>query len=60
MKEAIFILEREQYFLEQCLKGWKKEHYPEAFIQRNKKLKEIKKAIETIKQKQALIQITGK
>ncbi len=59
MNEAIFILEREQYLLEQCLKGWKKEHHPEAFKQRNKKLKEIKQGIETIKQKQSLIQITG-
>lgn len=60
MNEAIFILEREKYLLEQCLKGWKKENYPEAFNQRNKKLKEIKEAIETIKQKQSLIEITGK
>jgi hypothetical protein len=50
MNEAIFILEREKYLLEECLKGWKKEHHPEAFKQRNKKLKEIKEAIETIKQ----------
>ena len=49
MNEAIFILEREQYLLEQCLKGWKTEKHPEAFKQRNKKLKEIKEAIKILK-----------
>ena len=51
MNEAIYILEREQYLLEQCLKGWKKEHHPEAFKQRNKKLEEIKDAIKQLKKK---------
>jgi len=49
MNEAIFILEREQYLLEQCLKGWNPENHPEAFKQRNKKLKEIEEAIKILK-----------
>jgi len=55
MKEAIFILEREKNLLKQCLKGWKTENYPEAFKERNKKLKEINKAIEVLNQKESLI-----
>ena len=42
---AITILEKEKQSLEYCLKGWKQEHYPEAFNDRNKKLKEINTAI---------------
>ena len=49
MKEPLFILEREKKLLENCLKGFNKEEYPEAFKQRNKKLKEINNAIEILK-----------
>lgn len=59
MNEAIFILEKEKHLLKQCLKGWKKENYPEAFKQRNKKLKEISEALETLKQKESLKELTG-
>ena len=59
MEEAIIILEREKKLLEDCLKGWKSENHPEAFRQRNKKLKEINYALDTLKQKQALIELTG-
>lgn len=59
MNEAIFILEKEKHLLQQCLKGFKKDYYPDAFKQRNKKLKEINYALETLKQKQSLIELTG-
>lgn len=49
MREAIFILEREKKLLEDCLKGWKQDSHPEAFKQRNEKLKEINKALEILK-----------
>jgi len=49
MEEAIIILEKEKQLLEDCLKGWKSENYPDAFRQRNKKLSEICKAIDLIK-----------
>ena len=51
MNEAIFILEREKKLLENCLKGFNKDEYPEAFRQRNKKHKEITLAIELLKSK---------
>jgi hypothetical protein len=46
---AIIILEKEKQLLEHCLKGWKQEHYPEAFNDRNNKLKDINKAIQILK-----------
>ena len=49
MNEAIFILEKEKKLLEDCLKAWKPENYPDALAQRNQKLREINKAIELIK-----------
>lgn len=49
MNEAIFVLEREKYLLENCLKGWKSENYPDAFKERKKKLSEICKAINLLK-----------
>lgn len=51
MNEAIFILKREKRLLEDCLKGFNKQEYPEAFKQRNKKYKEITFAIEVLKSK---------
>jgi hypothetical protein len=50
MNEAIYILEREKYLLEQCLKGFDVEKYSEAFKQRNDKLKYINNALEKLKQ----------
>jgi len=58
MEEAIIILEKEKQLLEDCLKGWKSENYPDAFRQRNKKLSEINKAIELLKTKFELYEIT--
>lgn len=49
MNEALFVLEREESFLKECLKGWKSESHPEAFKQRNKKLQQIQSAINLIK-----------
>jgi uncharacterized protein YukE len=49
MEEAIIILEKEKQLLEDCLKGWKSENYPDAFKQRNKKLAEINQALNLIK-----------
>jgi len=59
MKYAIEILEKESVMLKECLKEWKPENYPEAFKERNKKLKEIEKAIQTLISKQALIELTN-
>jgi hypothetical protein len=49
MNEAIFVLEREKQLLENCLKGWKSENFPDAFKERNKKLTEISNAINLLK-----------
>lgn len=49
MEEAFFVLEREKKILEDCLKGWKQDSHHEAFKERNKRLKEINKAIEVLK-----------
>jgi len=49
MEEAIIILEKEKQLLEDCLKGWESENYPDAFKQRNKKLAEINRALNFIK-----------
>jgi len=49
MNEAIFILEKEKQLLLDCLKGWKSQNHPDAFKQRNKKLHEICKAIDLLK-----------
>jgi hypothetical protein len=57
MKYAIKILEKEKQLLEECLKEWKPENYPEAFKERNRKLKEIEKAIQTLISKQSLIEL---
>jgi hypothetical protein len=46
---AIYILEKEKQLLEDCLKGWNKENYPEAFKDRQDKLKSINKAINQLK-----------
>jgi hypothetical protein len=59
MNYAIEILEKESVILKECLKGWKPENYPEAFKERNRKLKEIEKAIQTLISKQALIELTN-
>jgi hypothetical protein len=48
MKYAIKILEKEKQLLEDCLKDWKIENYPEAFKDRNNKLRDIDNAIQTL------------
>lgn len=50
MNEAIHILEQHKTILLDCLKGFNDKEYPEAFKNRNKKLKEINEAIYLIKQ----------
>ena len=57
MNYAIEILEKEKTLLLKCLSDWDCEKYPEAFKDRNKKLKEVEKAIETLISKQSLIEL---
>lgn len=40
---------KKKKILEDVLKGWKTENHPDAFRQRNKKLKEIGKALDLLK-----------
>lgn len=47
---AVQELEKIRITLEKALEGWNPEHYPEAFRDRNKKLKDINKALEILKQ----------
>lgn len=49
MNYAIQILEKERQLIGSCLSKWDLNHYPEAREDRNKKLKEITKAIEYLK-----------
>lgn len=51
MKYAIEVLEKDKKMLENALKGFNKEDYPEAFKLRHKKHKEISFAIEILKNK---------
>lgn len=49
MNHAIHILEQEKHLLENCLKGdW--EGYSEAKKERDKRLRDVNKAIEILKQ----------
>jgi hypothetical protein len=50
MKEyyPINILEKEKELLEKCLTEWESKEYPEAKKERERKLKEINKAIEEL------------
>jgi len=53
MNYAIEILEKEKQLLEDCLRGWNKENYPEAFKDRNSKLKDIEKAMSLLNKKRS-------
>ena len=46
--EAINVLNREKELLEKCLTEWESKEYPEAKKERERKLKEINKAIELL------------
>jgi len=60
MKYAIKILEQEKQLLQDCLKDWKEEDYSEAFKNRNKKLKDIEEAIQTLITKTNIIYLMNK
>ena len=49
MKYSIQILEEEKAIIKKCLTNWDKEHYPEAHKERNARIKDLDKAIETLK-----------
>ena len=49
MNEAIKKKKKEKKLLEDVLKNWKTENHPDAFRQRNKKLKEIGLALDLLK-----------
>lgn len=49
MYYAIEVLEKERQLIKDCLSTWEKEKYPEARQQREIKLKELEKGIETLK-----------
>lgn len=57
MNYAIEILEKEKQLLEDCLKGWNKENYSEAFKDRNSKLKDIENSIKTLVTKKNIIDL---
>ena len=48
MNYAIHTLNNEKKLLKKCLKGFNKVDYPEAFKNRNNKLKDLNKAIELL------------
>lgn len=48
MTYAIEILEKEKAILEKCLSEWDEREYPEAKKEREKRLKDINKAIEKL------------
>ena len=48
MNYAIEILEKEKTLLLKCLCEWESKEYPEAFKERNNKVKDIEKAIQTL------------
>ena len=49
MNYAIEILEKEIRILNEAIKGWKSKDYPEAFKERNKRLKELEQALNKLK-----------
>ena len=55
MNYAIEILEKEKTLLLKCLTDWDIKEYPEALKDRNNKIKDIEKAIQTLITKQSLI-----
>ena len=59
MNYAIEVLEKEKTLLLKCLSDWDTKSYPEAFKERNNRIKEIEKAIQTLIQKQSLIDLSN-
>ena len=55
MNYAIEVLEKEKTLLLKCLTDWDVKEYPEALKDRNNKIKDIEKAIQTLITKQSLI-----
>lgn len=49
MNYAIELLEKEKILIQKALEGWEPEHFPEAFKDRNKKLKNINEALEKLR-----------
>tara|TARA_R110001606_G_scaffold240837_1_gene388863 strand:- start:576 stop:737 length:162 start_codon:yes stop_codon:yes gene_type:complete len=52
MNYAIQTLEDEKAIIEKCLSKWDKDHYPQAYADRNRKIKEINEALEILKSKE--------
>ena len=59
MNYAIEVLEKEKTLLLKCLSDWDIKLYPEAFKERNNRIKDIEKAIQTLIQKQSLIDLSN-
>lgn len=59
MNYAIEILEKEKTLLLKCLTDWDVKEYPESLKDRNNKIKDIEKAIQTLITKQSLIELTN-
>lgn len=57
MNYAIEVLEKEKTLLLKCLTDWDVKEYPEALKDRNNKIKDIEKAIQTLITKQSLIDL---
>jgi hypothetical protein len=57
MNYSIEILEKEKTLLLKCLNDWDVKEYPEALKDRNNKIKDIEKAIQTLITKQFLIDL---
>jgi hypothetical protein len=55
MNYAIEVLKKEKTLLLKCLTDWDVKEYPEALKDRNNKIKDIEKAIQTLITKQSLI-----
>lgn len=59
MNYAIEVLEKEKTLLLKCLSDWDCKQYPEAFKERNDKVKNIEKSIQTLITKQSLIDLSN-
>jgi hypothetical protein len=57
MNYAIEILEKEKQLLKDCLSEWECKEYSEALKDRNNKLKDIEKAIQTLITKKNIIDL---
>ena len=51
MEYAIKVLEESKLSIDNALKGWRSEDYKEAFKEREKRLKDLIKALELLKAK---------